>query len=237
MHAAFDFVGQNVRWKLTEHDLAQFILGRFDRAGLVTEGGPVVAFNGNSSDPHYEPTADSASTIRREGWLLIDMWAKASSMSEVGVDSDDEPVYADITWVAKVGGPPTRRQQAVFDSVKHARDAASEWLRVNVRAGAPIQVWQVDSVARDSIRADGFGDQFVHRLVHPLDKSVHSDAVNLNDWQTHDTRSVIPGIGLTIKPGVYLPGFGLRLGMGVFVVPDDVVITGSRQDEIVRIET
>ena len=237
MHAAFDFVGQNVGWKLTEHDLAQFILGRFDRAGLVTDEGPAVAFNENSSDPHYEPTADLAATIRREGWLLIDAWAKAGSMSVVGADSTDEPVYADITWVAKIGTGPTPRQQLVFDSVKRARDAAFRWMRSNIRSGTPIQGWQVDSIARDSVRADGFGDCFVHRLGHSLGKSVHSEAVNLDDWETHDTRSIIPGIGLTIEPGIYLPEFGVRLEMDVHVETDDVVITGERQDEMVRIET
>ena len=237
MHAAFEFVGQNVGWKLTEHDLAQFILGRFDRAGLVTDTAPVVAFNGNSSNPHYEPTAESAATIRREGWLLIDACAKASSMSVVGADSADEPVYADIAWVAKIGSAPTHRQREVFESVKRARDAAFEWMRSNIRDGTPTHVWQVEAAARDSILSDGFDDRFVHRPGHSLCKSVHAAGVNLDDWETHDARSVIPGTGLTIGPGIYLPEFGVRLKMNVHVTPDDVVITGERQDEIVRIDT
>ena len=237
MHAAFEFVGQNVGWKLTEHDLAQFILGRFDRAGLVTDEGPIVAFNGNSSNPHYEPTVETAATIRREGWLLIDACAKASSMSVFGADSADEPVYADMAWVAKIGGAPSRRQREVFDSVKRARDAAFQWMRSNIRDGTPIQDWQVDAEARKSLRSEGFGDRFVHRLGHSLGKSVHSEAVNLDDWETHDTRYVIPGIGLTIGPGIYLPEFGVRLKMNVYVTPDDVVMTGERQNEIVRINT
>ena len=237
MHSAFEFVGQNVGWKLTEHDLAQFILGRFDRAGLVTDEGPVVAFNRNSSNPHYEPTAETAATIRREGWLLIDAWAKASSMSIVGAESTDDPVYANVTWVAKIGGAPTRRQREVFESVKRARDAAFQWMRSNIRDGTPIQGWQVAAVARNSIRSDGFSDRFVHRLVHSLGKSVHSEAVNLDDWETRDTRSIIPGIGLTIEPGIYLPEFGVRLDMDVYVTPDDLVITGEHQNEIVRIDT
>ena len=237
MHAAFDFVGQNVGWKLTEHDLAQFILGRFDRAGLVTDEGPVVAFNGNSSNPRYEPTVETAATIRREGWLLIDACAKASSMSIVRADSIDDPVYADITWVAKVGGAPTRRQREVFESVKRARDAAFQWMRSNIRDGTPIQSWQVDAVARNSIRSDGIGDRFVHRRGHSLGKSVHSESANLDDWEPHDSRSIVPCTGLTIEPGIYLPEFGVRLKMGVYVTQDDVVITGERQDEIVRIDT
>ena len=237
MHAAFEFVGQNVRWKLTEHDVAQFILGQFDRAGLITDEGPVVAFEAHSSDPHYEPTAEMSSVIRREGWLLIDAWAKAASMSAAGIQSDDEPVYADITWVAKLGAPPSAEHLRVFDSVRRARDAAFEFVRDSLRNGQSIQGWQADRVARDCITADGYGQYFVHRLGHSLGKSVHSDAVNLDDWETHDTRAVIPGLGLTIEPGIYLPQFGVRLEMDIHIREDDAVITGERQDAIVHIET
>ena len=237
MHAAFQLVGQNVRWKLTEHDVAQFILGQFDRAGLITDEGPVVAFDAHSSDPHYEPTAELSSVIRREGWLLIDAWAKAASMSAAGIQSDDEPVYADITWVAKLGAPPSSEHLRVFDSVMRARDAAFEFVRDSLRNGQSIQGWQADRVARDSITADGYGQYFMHRLGHSLGKSVHSDAVNLDDWETHDTRAVIPGLGLTIEPGIYLPQFGVRLEMDIHIQENDAVITGERQDAIVHIET
>ena len=237
MQSAFEFVGQNVRWKLTEHDVAQFIQGRFDRAGLVTDDGPVVAFNEHSSDPHYEPTAEHSAVIRREGWLLIDAWAKASSMAAAGIESEDDPVYADITWVAKIGAPPSDKHLRVFNTVRRARDGAFDLVRESLRKGESIQGWQADRVARDSVTADGLGQYFVHRLGHSLGKEVHSDAVNLDDWETHDTRAIIPGLGLTIEPGVYLPEFGVRLEMDIHIRDNDAVITGERQDEIVHIQS
>ena len=239
VHEAFKFVGENVRWKLTEHDVAEFIRGRFDRSGLFTDEGPVVAFDANSSDPHYEPKSDASSIIRRDGWLLIDAWAKVSDMSilgDVGVLKSGESVYADITWVAKIGGGPSVEQSNVFESVKRGRDAAFEFLQSQHRSGESVQGWQVDRVARECIDADGYGDFFVHRLGHSLGVEVHSNAVNLDDWETHDTRLLMPGIGVTIEPGIYLPHFGVRLEMDVYVSEDDVEITGARQDEIVLIE-
>ena len=239
MHEAFKFVGENVRWKLTEHDVAEFIRGRFDRSGLFTDEGPVVAFDANSSDPHYEPKPDDSSIIRRDGWLLIDAWAKASNISvldDLDTTIVDEPVYADITWVAKVGGEPSVEQRRVFESVKRGRDAAFEFLQSRHRNGESVQGWQVDRVARESIDADGYSDFFVHRLGHSLGVEVHSNAVNLDNWETHDTRLLMPGIGVTIEPGIYLPHFGVRLEMDVYVSDDDVEITGTRQDEIVLIE-
>ena len=154
MHEAFRFIAENVRWKLSEHDVAEFIRGRFDRAGLFTDEGPVVAFNENSSDPHYEPTPENSSIIRRDGWLLIDAWAKPTSIDpfvEDGTGDNSEPVYADITWVAKIGSSPSPEHLKVFDSVNRARDSAYNFLRERHRSGQSTQGWQVDRVARDSI--------------------------------------------------------------------------------------
>lgn len=87
------------------------------------------------------------------------------------------------------------------------------------------------------ITKSGYGEHFVHRLGHSLGHEVHSNGVNLDDWETHDTRTMIQGIGVTIEPGVYLPQFGVRLEMDVYMGVDGPEITGDRQDEIVRVET
>ena len=240
MHEAFKFIGENVSWKLSEHDVAEFIRGRFDRAGLFTDEGPVVAFNENSSDPHYEPTPENSSIIRRDGWLLIDAWAKSTSI-EPFLDEESErgsePVYADITWVAKIGSPPSPDHLKVFDSVKRARDSAFTFLRDRHRNGEATQGWQVDRVARDSIAKDGYGKWFVHRLGHSIGPEVHSNAVNLDDWETHDTRQLIPGICTSVEPGIYIPEFGVRSEMDIYVSDDDVEITGEIQDQIHHIPT
>ncbi len=240
MHEAFKFVGENISWKLSEHDVAEFLRGRFDRAGLMTDEGPAVAFDSNSSDPHYDPTPEDAWIIRREGWLLIDAWAKPTSIGPFissPASADDEPVYADITWVAKIGDPPSARHKEVFDTVANARDAALEFIQDSHRAGNRIQGWQADRVAREVITKAGYGDYFFHRLGHSLGPEVHSNAVNLDDWETHDTRHLIPGIGVTIEPGIYLPEFGVRSEIDIYVGEDDVLPTGEVQTEIFRIHT
>ena len=240
MHEAFKFIGENVRWKLTEHDVAEFIRGRYDRAGLVTDEGPVVAFNANSSDPHYDPSPEDSAIIRRDGWLLIDAWAKPASITpfvDDGTEDSSEPVYADITWVAKIGGVPNDNHVKVFDSVRRGRDAAYEFIRSRHLNGETTQGWQADRVARDSITQDGYGQWFVHRLGHSVGPEVHSNAVNLDDWETHDTRQLIPGICVTIEPGIYLPEFGVRSEMDIYVSENDVEITGEIQDQIHHIPT
>ncbi len=228
----FKFVGENIRWALTEHDIAEHIRGKLDRAGLEFADGPVVAFDKNSSDPHHDPQPGEAAVIRREGWLLIDLWGRKKSESP-----DDQNISADITWTAKLGGRPSSRHQEVFNAVTSARDAAFELLEARVLGGDNPQGWELDRIARQVIENAGFGQYFVHRLGHSLGYEVHSNGVNLDDWETHDTRTVINGVGVTIEPGIYLPEFGIRSEIDVYLGEDGPEITGDRQTEIVRIET
>jgi Xaa-Pro aminopeptidase len=228
----FEYVGENIRWALTEHDIAEHIRGKFDRAGLDFDDGPVVAFNEHSSDPHYDPQPGESAVIRREGWLLIDLWARKKSDSP-----SDRNISADITWTAKLGDPPSTKHQEVFDAVTGARDAAFNLLETRVLEGDNPQGWELDRAARDVIEKAGYGEYFVHRLGHSLGYEVHSNGVNLDDWETHDTRTVINGVGVTIEPGIYLPEFGVRSEMDVYLGEDGPEITGDRQIEIVQIET
>ena len=229
---AFEYVGENIRWALTEHDVAEHIRGKFDQAGLEFDDGPVVAFNSHSADPHYDPKPTDSAVIRREGWLLIDLWARKKSDP-----NNQRNISADITWTAKLGDPPSNKHQGVFRAVTNARDTAFELLENRILEGDNPQGWEVDRAARQVIEKAGYGDHFVHRLGHSLGYEVHSNGVNLDDWETHDTRTVINGVGVTIEPGVYLPEFGVRSEVDVYLGEDGPEITGNIQTKIVQIET
>lgn len=233
---AFKFVGENARWKLTEHDVAEFIRGRYDRLGLAADDGPIVAFNEHASDPHYEPQPEGSAVLRRQGWLLIDLWARKKAAGDA-IPASQQNIYADITWTACLGGKPTLEQTKVFTVVRDARDAAFSFLEQRVLAGQAPQGWEADRVARDLIARAGYGDFFVHRLGHSLGREVHANGVNLDDWETHDTRTVIQGVGVTIEPGVYLPEFGVRSEVDVYMGGSGPEITAEAQRDIVLIET
>ena len=160
-----------------------FIQGRFREEALEMADGPIVAVDHHSSDPHYLPTRDTALPISPGSWVLIDMWAR-----EAGADS----IYADITWVGYAGDDVPKHHQDVFDVVVGARDAALGFLQDAYRNGEPPQGWKVDQVARDYVSSKGYGEFFTHRLGHSLGVEVHGEAVNLDGWETHDTRLVIP---------------------------------------------
>ena len=226
VHDAFAYVGERVGTGLTEYDLAEFIRSRYHDEGLEAADGPVVAVNRHSSDPHFDPRPETTVPIERGDWLLIDLWARAR---------DDDAVYADITWTAFVGDKPSSRHRQVFDVVAGARDAALAQLQRAFERRESLQGWQVDRTARDHISQAGFGSQFGHRLGHSLGREVHGNAVNLDGWETFDTRAVIPGIAVTIEPGIYLPEFGVRSEIDVYISESGPEVTTKVQHEIVLI--
>ena len=226
VNEAFVRIGQRLSDGVTEFEIAEFIRRRFREEGLTTTDGPIVSANAHCSDPHYEPAAEGSSVIEAGDWVLIDLWAR-----------EDTPgsVYADITWTAYVGNDPPERYRQVFDIVLGARDAALGFLQDAHAGGEAVQGWQVDDVARRYIAERGYGDYFTHRLGHSIYHTVHGEGVNLDNFETHDTRRVIPGVGFSIEPGIYLPEFGVRSEIDAYMSEDGPYASSPVQREIVLI--
>ena len=226
VHEAFAEIGDRLAAGVAEHDIQQLILDRFADAGLGTDYGPVVAANGHASDPHFEPTPEASVRFAPNDWVLIDLWAR---------EHDAESIYADITLTAYVGSRVPPEQQRVFDVVTSARDVAAEFLRERIASGENAQGWEVDQAARAHIADAGYGDYFVHRLGHSLGRQVHAGGVNLDNLETHDTRTFLRGLGFTIEPGVYLPSFGVRSEIDLHVGDAGLEITTPVQRNVVLI--
>lgn len=214
---AFEHVADKFRQnqKLTEYDLQQFILKEFEKNRLVTDSGPDCAVNRNSANPHYTPTRESSLPIQKGDFLLIDLWGKRDL---------PEAMYADITWVAYVGEKVPDKYGMIFKIVAQARDAAIDYLKRNWPK-SDVLGWQVDDAARQVIRKAGYADFFVHRTGHSLGKTIHSWGVNLDNFETRDERRIIPGVGFTIEPGIYLKDFGIRSEINLYAGEQGIEIT------------
>ena len=225
VQAAFRFIGAGAGRGVTEYDTAEFIRSQFAAAGFETDSGPVVAVNRHAGDPHYEPKPAASSAIEPGDWVLIDLWAKQPS-----------GIYGDITWVGYLGDRPPAAHTEVFHLVAGARDAAVEFIERQVRAGEFPPGWEVDAVARRHIEAAGYGPRFTHRLGHSLGHVVHGYGANLDGYETLDTRRLAPGLAFTIEPGIYLPEFGVRCEIDLYMTEQGPEITSPVQREIVLIE-
>jgi Xaa-Pro aminopeptidase len=208
---------------LTEYDLQQWILQRFRAAGLVTDEPPIVAVGPHAGDPHYEPQAKSSSLVKAGDLLLLDVWGKINRPCSV---------YYDVTWVGYLGREVPARYAKVFAIVAAARDRAIDFVQESLAAGRTVQGWQVDRAAREVIRRAGYGGYFVHRTGHSIGQEVHGAGANMDSLETHDERRLLPRTCFSIEPGIYLPEFGVRSEVNVYVDGRRARVTGPVQAEI-----
>ena len=224
--AAFERISSVVRAgeRVTEWQIQQFILSRFREEGLFTDHGPDVAVNANASNPHYEPKQDASSPIRPGDLVLLDMWAKLDG---------PHGVYYDITWIGYCGKHPPAAMEQVFGVVRDARDKAIRCVTDAVAAKRTLHGYEVDNAARNHVREAGYGDYFFHRTGHSIGAEVHGTGANMDDLETHDERKVIPWTCFSVEPGIYLPEFGIRSEVDVFVDDTSARVTGEAQEGIV----
>lgn len=226
--AAFEHAAACVRdgKPISEYELQQWILERFRAGGLITAEPPIAAVQPNNGNPHYEPTQRESRPIRAGDLLLLDMWAK--------FDRPDA-VYYDITWVGYLGERVPSAYAKIFRIVRDARDAAIESIGEAVTRGRAIHGWEVDREARNFIRKAGYAKNFVHRTGHSIGREVHGNGANMDGLETRDDRKIIPHTCFSIEPGIYLPEFGIRSEVNVYVGERDVRVTGEIQEEILAL--
>src|SRR5262245_6945437 len=211
---------------LMEHELQKWILQEFEAAGLTTEEPPDVAVNAHASDPHYAPSAERPTPIKQGDLLLLDVWGKTKA---------EGSVYYDISWVGYLGRKVPEKYAKVFGVITAARDKAVELNRSSVAAGKPVQGWQVDKAARSVIEKAGYGKYFIHRTGHNIGTTVHGNGVNMDGLETHDSRRLIAGTCNSVEPGIYLPEFGMRSEVNVYVGDAEARVTGAVQKEILAL--
>ena len=228
IRGAFEQAGKSVRAKstLTEYDLQQWILKEFEAAGLYREDGPDVAVNANASDPHYGPTREKAAPIREGDLLLLDVWGKLKTPGSV---------YYDVTWIGYLGAKVPEKFAKVFRTVYEARQKSVELIRASMAAGKRLEGWQVDKAARGVIEKAGYGKYFYHRTGHSIGETIHGNGANMDGLETRDVRRLIPHTCTSVEPGIYLPEFGIRSEVNVYIGEREARVTGAEQKEILAL--
>jgi len=210
---------------LREAEVQAEVMADGQALGLVFLEPPIVAFGSNSAMPHYVPVAGSDAALRRGDVVLLDLWAGRSLNT----------VFADQTWIGFAGNEPPARVLEVWRTVRDARDAALETIRRSAAEQRVLSGYEVDRAARTVIERAGYGDQFVHRTGHSIDRDLHGSGPHMDDYETHDDRRLIPGIGFSVEPGIYFPGqFGMRSEVNVHMTEAGPEVTPrSPQTELI----
>ena len=226
--SAFERVAAFVRdsQPITEFELQQWILEQFRANGLTTAEPPMAAVQPNNGNPHYEPKQGASRPIRAGDLLLLDIWAKLDRLGSV---------YYDITWIGYLGARVPDAYAKIFRIVREARDRAIEFVGESVAEGRAIHGWEVDRAARETIRKAGYAKYFVHRTGHSIGQEVHGNGANMDGLETRDDRKIVPRTCFSIEPGIYLPEFGIRSEVNVYVGERQARVTGAIQHEILAL--
>lgn len=201
----------------TEGSLSRWILEALGRGGVTIDADTHVAVGARAADPHYAPDGEGE-TVAAGEVLLVDLWGRTS----------EDGVSADQTWMGLLAPSAPGRLVGLWETVREARDEAVAFLRRRSAEGAPIRGYEVDDVAREVIRAAGHEEHFIHRTGHSIDRKLHGSGPNLDNLETRDDRLLVPGVGFSIEPGIYLPGdVGVRSEINVHLAADGPEVTPS----------
>jgi len=218
---AWPMIADRVRagGRVRETEVQQLIMDHFAENLLTTYHPPIVGVGPHSGDPHYAPQPGADADMGEGDFVLIDLWAKM-----------DKPkaVYSDLTRVGFVGTEVPERYEEIFRIVAAARDAAIDCVRGAFATERTLQGWEVDQATRDVITAAGYGDYFVHRTGHSIGQETHGNGANMDNLETREERRVMRRTCFSVEPGIYLPEFGVRSEVDVYVDGEgNVHVTGG----------
>ncbi len=204
---AWKFIAEEIRQKgqVTERAVQNRIMAYFEQNGMTTYSPPIVGVNAHSGDPHYD-TGDAP--IKENDFVLVDLWAKLKK---------PRAVYSDLTRVGFVGKTVPDKYKKIFDIVAAGRDAAIAKVKDAFASNRPLCGWEVDQAARDVISQAGYGEYFCHRTGHSIGQETHGNGANMDNLETHEERKVLRRTCFSIEPGIYLPEFGVRSEINIYV--------------------
>lgn len=181
---------------VTEIEIADQLKGIYQSLGAEDHSfQPIVAFGENGADGHHVPDH----TVLSEGQTII---------FDVGCLKDR--YCSDMTRTFFYRTVSDKHRQ-IYELVRQAQQAAVK----AIRPGIPI--CQIDKVARDIISAQGYGENFNHRLGHFIGMEVHE----YGDVSSTNQTELQEGMIFSIEPGIYLTGeMGVRIEDLVVVTKD-----------------
>jgi Xaa-Pro aminopeptidase len=222
----FDRIADGIRAgdTVTEGAARDWVIDELRSRGCGVGADTIVAAGANGANPHYSPVGAGA-PFENGQVVLLDLWAKES----------EDSVYADQTWMAWLGEAVPDRAANVFAIVRDGRDAAVQFLEDAWKEKRTVAGGEVDDVTRGIITDAGYGAFFIHRTGHSIDRDTHGMGPNIDNLETREVRRLIPGIGFSIEPGIYIPDeIGVRSEINVYIGPNGPEVTTPRPQREMR---
>jgi Xaa-Pro aminopeptidase len=161
----------------------------------------IVGAGENGALPHHSP---GGRQIQAGEPIVVDLGARLDGY------------HSDLTRTFCIGPAQDPDYQRVYDIVAAANLTAAKGIKAGMTGMA------ADSLARELIKAEGFGENFGHGLGHGVGLNIH-EGPRLSFVPPEVELEV--GNVVTIEPGIYLPGrFGVRTEDLAVIGPDGVEV-------------
>lgn len=133
---------------------------------------------------------------------------------------------SDLTRTVVVG-KATDRHREIYDIVLEAQWTALQGIRPGMTGR------EADALTRDVIKRYGYGEYFGHGTGHGLGMEIH-EAPRLSRT---DETVLVPGMTVTVEPGIYLPGFGgVRIEDVVVITETGIEIFTRSPKELIALD-
>ena len=202
--------------------------GRLIRAEeIYMDSPPFFGIDDHACDPGYEPEPSGSRQIREGSRLIIDI---------AGRLPEEDAVYYDISWCMNVGPEIDPEYERLFNSVYNVRSRVLTFIQERLNEGKAICGYEADALAKTLFRAQGLDSYIMPRTGHNIGHNCHGIGANLDDYETHDVRRLLPGTMFSIEPGIYTQEYGVRLEYDVYITKDKKTkIFGPVPDKILVI--
>lgn len=217
----------NVGRYIDEWMLLQHMEETIAREPIYMDSPPFFGIDDHAADPGYEPESQGSRQIKEGSRLIVDI---------AGRLPQEDAIYYDVSWCMNIGTEVDPEYQRLFDLVKEARQLAFDLIQSRLDIGADIRGCEVDACLQEFFRQKGVTQHLMHRTGHSIGHRCHGVGANLDDYETHDDRKLLPGTMFSIEPGLYTDRCGVRLEYDVHITPDKQLrIYGPVQEEILII--
>ena len=210
--AAFDYIQSIIRPGVTELDVAIELEYFMKKQGA----------SGNSS--HSLIVASGHRGALPHG-VASDKVIETGDMVTLDYGALYEGYKSDMTRTVAVG-TPNAKLAAIYAIVNDALQLTLDTIKAGMSAN------EIDAIARDYIDGKGYGQYFGHGLGHGIGLNIHEDPF----FSKNSTEELLPGMIVTIEPGIYIPGLGgVRIEDDILIKENEIEILTLSPKQLIRL--
>ena len=190
-----EFISENINWKISEHDILQFILGKYNDYDLVSKKIPRIAFNENNAISSYIPNINNSKIIRRSGLLSITYM----------VSNKDSDNFGSLSKLVKINCPFNERQQACINALIDTEKSIIGYLEEIIETNKKITGTDIHKKINEFLIKKNLSN-------YKLENSIQANAtktlnkINFDNSFSDNHLIMSPSI-LIIDPKIYFENF------------------------------